>query len=73
GMIKIIADAKNEEILGAHIIGQEASELIGEIALAKSFKLITSQISKILHPHPTLSEIIMEGSSAIYGDAIHIF
>jgi len=72
GMIKIIADAKNKEILGAHIIGPEATELIGEIALAKSFKLTPSEISKTVHAHPTLSEMIMEASSAIYEDAIHI-
>ncbi|MFV1950445.1 MAG: dihydrolipoyl dehydrogenase [Nitrospinota bacterium] len=72
GMIKIIANAKNEEILGAHIIGPEATELIGEIALAKSFKLTPSEISKTVHAHPTLSEMIMEASGAIYEDAIHI-
>jgi dihydrolipoamide dehydrogenase len=72
GFVKLIVDAKYGEILGAHIIGSEATELIAEIGLAKSVEATAESILKTVHAHPTLSESIMEAAAAAYGEAIHI-
>ena len=72
GFVKYIIDAKYGEILGAHIIGSEATELIAEVVLAKSLEATPESILKTVHAHPTLSESIMEAAGAVYGEAIHI-
>lgn len=72
GFVKIVSDTKSGEILGAHILGAEATELIGEFVLAKTLESTPLEIHKSIHPHPTLSEAIMEAAGAIYGEAIHI-
>jgi len=72
GFVKFVFDAKYGEILGAHIIGAEATELIGEIGLAKSLEATGQSIFKTVHAHPTLSESIMEAAANAYGEAIHI-
>jgi len=72
GFVKIIFDDKYGEILGAHIIGAEATELIAEIGLAKSLEATGPSIFKTIHAHPTLSESIMEAAAQAYGEAIHI-
>ncbi|MGE5810244.1 MAG: dihydrolipoyl dehydrogenase [Ignavibacteria bacterium] len=72
GFVKIIFDEKYGEILGAHIIGAEATELIAEIGLAKSLEATGETIIKTIHAHPTLSESIMEAAAQAYGEAIHI-
>jgi len=72
GFVKLIFDAKYGEILGAHIIGPEATELIAEIGLAKSLEATAESIFKTVHAHPTLSESLMEAAAAAYGEAIHI-
>jgi dihydrolipoyl dehydrogenase len=72
GFVKFVVDAKYGEILGAHIIGAEATELIAEIGLAKSVEATAESIMKTVHAHPTLSESIMEGAAAVYNEAIHI-
>ncbi len=72
GFVKLIFDAKYGEILGAHIIGPEATELIAEIGLAKSLEATGESIFKTVHAHPTLSESLMEAAAAAYGEAIHI-
>jgi dihydrolipoamide dehydrogenase len=72
GFVKIIFDEKYGEILGAHIIGAEATELIAEIGLAKSLEVTGESIIKTVHAHPTLSESIMEAAAQAYGRAIHI-
>ncbi|MCX7875493.1 MAG: dihydrolipoyl dehydrogenase [Melioribacteraceae bacterium] len=72
GFVKIIFDAKYGEILGAHIIGQDATELISEITLAKSLEATHESIVKTVHAHPTLSESIMEAAANAYGESIHI-
>ena len=72
GFVKYIVDAKYGEILGVHIIGAEATELIAEVALAKSLEATPESILKTVHAHPTLSESIMEAAGAVYGEAIHI-
>jgi dihydrolipoamide dehydrogenase len=72
GVIKVLCDPKTTEIMGAHIIGYNATELIHEILLAKANELIPEDISKLIHAHPTLSEGIMEGMREVEGHAIHI-
>jgi dihydrolipoamide dehydrogenase len=72
GFVKLIFDAKYGEILGGHIIGSEATELIAEVALARSLEATGESIIKTVHAHPTLSESIMEAAANAYGEAIHI-
>jgi len=72
GFVKIIFDSKYGEILGAHIIGNEATELIAEVTLARSLEATGESIIKTIHAHPTLSESIMEATAQAYGEAIHI-
>lgn len=72
GFVKIIFGAKYGEILGAHIIGPEATELIAELGLAKSLEADFETIIKTVHAHPTLSESVMEAAANAYGESIHI-
>jgi dihydrolipoamide dehydrogenase len=72
GFVKVIFDAKYGEMLGAHIIGPEATELIAEYTLAKSMEATGNSIIKTVHAHPTLSESLMEAAAQAYGEAIHI-
>jgi dihydrolipoamide dehydrogenase len=72
GFVKIIFDAKYGELLGAHILGPDATELIGEYTLAKSLEATAESIIKTVHAHPTLSESLMEAAANAYGEAIHI-
>jgi len=72
GFVKLIFDAKYGEILGAHIIGSEATEMIAEIGIAKSLEATGESIIKTIHAHPTLSESVMEAAANAYGEAIHI-
>ena len=72
GFVKLIFDSKYGEILGAHIIGSEATEMIAEVTLARSLEATGESIIKTIHAHPTLSESIMEAAANAYGEAIHI-
>jgi len=72
GMVKLIFDKKYGELLGAHIVGSEATELIGELVMAKSLDATGESIIKIVHAHPTLSESILEAAGVAYGEAINI-
>jgi len=72
GFIKLIADAKYGEIIGAHMIGYNVTELISEISLGRNLEITAKEILKTIHPHPTMSEAIMESASVILGEAIHI-
>jgi dihydrolipoamide dehydrogenase len=72
GFVKIIFDAKYGEILGVHIIGSGAAEMIAEVTLAKSLEATGESIIKTVHAHPTLSESVMEAAAQAYGEAIHI-
>jgi len=72
GLVKLIFDKKYGELLGAHILGAEATELIAELGLAKSFESTPTEILKTIHAHPTLSEMIMEAAGDAIGEAIHI-
>lgn len=72
GMVKVIFDKKYDELLGAHIVGVEATELIMEFVLAKSLEATHEQILKTMHAHPTLAEANMEAVGVAYGEAINI-
>lgn len=72
GFVKLIFDAKYGELLGAHIIGSEATEMIAELTLARAVEATGHSIIKTIHAHPTLSESIMEAAAQAYGEAIHI-
>lgn len=72
GFVKIIANAKYGEILGAHMVGPEVTELLPELVLARTWELTTEEIARTVHAHPTLSEALMEAAHAVEGQAIHI-
>lgn len=72
GLVKIIAHAETDEILGAHIIGPHAADLVSEIALAMQSKLPARRIMETIHTHPTLSEAVLETAQALYKQAIHV-
>lgn len=71
GFVKIIVDAKNDLILGAHIYGAMATELISEICVAMEAGMTYKKFAKVIRPHPTLSEAVMEAAEDIDGFAIH--
>lgn len=72
GWVKIITDAKYGEILGAHLIGPEVTELLPELTIAQMMELTAAEIARNVHAHPTLSEVIMEAAHAAEGHAIHM-
>src|SRR5450759_228242 len=72
GFAKIITDSKYGELLGAHLIGPEVSELLPELTLAQQMELTTAEIARNVHAHPTLSEILMEAAHDAEGHAIQM-
>jgi len=72
GFIKIIFDAKYGEILGAHMIGANVTEMIAEIVALRKLEATGHELIKTIHPHPTMSEAIMEAAAAAYGEVIHL-
>ena len=71
GFAKIIVDAKYGEILGAHLIGVEVSELLPELTLAQKYEMTIEEITRNIHAHPTLSEILAEAAHAAIGEPLH--
>ncbi len=71
GFVKLIFDKKYGELLGAHIVGAEATEMIAELGIAKALETTWEDIAMTIHAHPTLSEAIMEASMDAFGRAIH--
>jgi dihydrolipoamide dehydrogenase len=71
GFVKIVYDKEIHEILGAHIVGPEATELIHELLLAKKMELLPENVASMIHAHPTLSEAVMEAMKAATTGAIH--
>ena len=71
GFTKIISDTATHEILGAVIIGPEATELLPELVLAAKSELTPAEIAATVHAHPTLNEAIMEAAHGVFGKAIH--
>ena len=72
GFVKIIRDTQYSEILGAHIVGPHATELIAEFVVGRHLEATVEEMEKAMHPHPTLSEGVSEGALAALGRAIHI-
>lgn len=72
GMVKLIFDAKYGELLGAHILGAEATEMIAELGIARALETTNLELQHTVHAHPTLSEAVMEAAGDAFGEAIHI-
>jgi len=72
GFVKLIFDEKYGELLGAHLIGANVTEMIAELVVAKKLETTGHELIKAIHPHPTMSEAIMEAAAAAYGEVIHI-
>lgn len=72
GFVKLIFDAKYGELLGAHMIGANVTEMIAEIVSIRKLETTGHEIIKTVHPHPTMSEAIMEAAAAAYGEVIHM-
>ena len=72
GFVKVIFDKKYGEWLGAHMIGANVTELIAEVVVARKLETTGHEIIKSVHPHPTMSEAIMEATAAAYGEVIHL-
>jgi len=72
GFVKILSDKKDGNIIGAHIVGSQATELVHELLLAKSAGLSAKSVAQLIHAHPTLSETVMEAARAATGLAIHV-
>jgi dihydrolipoamide dehydrogenase len=72
GFVKVIFDAKYGEWLGAHMVGANVTELIAEVVVARKLETTGHEIIKSVHPHPTMSEAIMEAAAAAYGEVIHL-
>jgi len=72
GFVKLIFDAKYGELLGAHMIGGNVTELVAELVVAKKLEITGHELIKSIHPHPTMSEAIMEAAAAAYDEVIHL-
>ena len=72
GFVKVIFDAKYGEFLGAHLVGANVTEMIAEVVTARKLETTGHEIIKAVHPHPTMSEAIMEAAAAAYDEVIHL-
>ncbi|MBK8641585.1 MAG: dihydrolipoyl dehydrogenase [Saprospiraceae bacterium] len=72
GFVKVIFDKKYGEFLGAHMIGMNVTEMIAEVVVARKLETTGHEIIKSIHPHPTMSEAVMEAAAAAYGEVIHL-
>ena len=72
GFVKLVFDAEYGELLGAHMIGANVTEMIAEIVVARKLETTAHEIIKAVHPHPTMSEAIMEAAAAAYNEVIHL-
>jgi len=72
GFVKVIFDAKYGEWLGCHMVGANVTEMIAEVVVARKLETTGMEIIKSVHPHPTMSEAIMEATAAAYGEVIHL-
>jgi dihydrolipoamide dehydrogenase len=70
GLVKVVADAKYDEVLGIHMVGPHATDLVSEACVALRLESTTEEIARTIHPHPTLSEAVMQAAEAVYGHAI---
>jgi dihydrolipoamide dehydrogenase len=72
GMFKVIADVRDGSVLGVHVVGAHAADLVHEAALAMQLKATATQVAEMIHAHPTLSEGMMEAMEDVDGLAIHL-
>lgn len=72
GFVKLVFDARYGELLGAHMIGGNVTEMIAELVIAKKLEITGHELIKAIHPHPTMSEAIMEAAAAAYDEVIHL-
>ena len=72
GFVKIVADRKYDELLGVHMIGSRATELVAEAAVALRLESTVEELIRTIHAHPTMSEAIGEAAHAVHGAAIHL-
>jgi dihydrolipoamide dehydrogenase len=73
GFVKVLADARSDEILGVHLVGPEVTELVAEAALAIEMGATAQDLARTIHAHPTLPEAMMEAAEGVHGMAVHIF
>jgi dihydrolipoamide dehydrogenase len=71
-MVKLVFDAANDSLIGAHIVGYDATEMIAELGLAMKLEATWEEIAHTVHAHPTLSEATMEAAMDAVGKAIHV-
>ena len=72
GFVKLIFDAKYGELLGGHMIGANVTEMVAELVAVRKLETTGHELIKTVHPHPTLSEAIMEAAAAAYDEVIHL-
>lgn len=72
GFTKLIFEASSDKLIGAHFVGSNVTEMIAEPTVAKALGVTASQLAKIIHPHPTMSEAVMEAAEAAHGVSIHL-
>lgn len=72
GFIKVVVDAKNHAILGAHLVGENVTEMVSELVLARQMGVNGREVISTIHPHPTMSEGVMEAFAAAYEEAVHL-
>jgi dihydrolipoamide dehydrogenase len=72
GFVKVIFDAKYGEFLGCHMIGNNVTEMIASVSVARKLETTAHEILNAIHPHPTMSEGVKEATAAAYGEAIDI-
>jgi dihydrolipoamide dehydrogenase len=70
GLVKVVSDGKYDEVLGVHMVGPHATDLIAEACVALQLESTTEEIMRTIHPHPTLSEALMQAAESVYGHAI---
>ena len=71
GMVKLVTDAKHGEILGAHLIGHDVTDMLAELSMTRALEGSALEIGKTVHAHPTLSEAIMESGLAVNGESLN--
>lgn len=72
GFVKLVFDSKYGELLGAHLIGANVTEMIAELVVSRTLETTGHELIKSIHPHPTMSEAVMEAAAAAYGEVIHL-
>src|SRR5690606_3402071 len=72
GFVKLLADAETDELLGAHLIGPQVSELVAELVLAFEYRATAEDVAITIHGHPTLSEAVKEAALGVMGRAVHL-